>query len=119
MAWAYPGSRAYFLLSRCVSRCATVSPCIAVVTDIWRTESGPSQRFTETLAPGFRYPAVPVESAPGPADRWCSTVWPTHGPRHLAGSRENPAEKGIAPDWVGTMLSGAVALHIRYRAGQQ
>ena len=50
MAWAYPGSRAALLLSRCVSRCAAVSPCIAVVTDIWRTESGPSQRFTEPLA---------------------------------------------------------------------
>ena len=50
MAWAYPGSRAALLLSRCVSRCAAVSPCIAVVTDIWRTEPGRSQRFTEPLA---------------------------------------------------------------------
>src|ERR1019366_6395022 len=31
-----------------------MSPCIAVVTDIWRTESGRSQRFTEPLAPSFR-----------------------------------------------------------------
>jgi transposase len=46
VAWAYPGSRAVLVLSRRMSWCAAVSPCIAVVTDIWRTESGQSQRFT-------------------------------------------------------------------------
>src|ERR1017187_3258879 len=54
VAWAYPGSRAALLLSRCVSRCAAVSRCIAVITDIWRAESGRSERFAEPLAPSFR-----------------------------------------------------------------
>ena len=51
MPWAYLGSRAVLVLSRRVSWCAAVRPCIAVVTDVWRTESGQSQRFTEPLGP--------------------------------------------------------------------
>src|ERR1022692_5158871 len=66
VAWAYPGSRAFFLLFRCVSWCAAVSPCMAVVTDIWRTEPGRSKRFTEPLAPGFLQPAVLGEEPAGP-----------------------------------------------------
>src|ERR1039457_99099 len=101
MAWAYPGSRAYFLLSRCVSRCAAVSPCIAVVTDIWRTESGRSKRFPEPLAPGFRRPTVlGEEPARRPEDHWWSDVVAPAWLKESAGSRENPADIGVAP-WTG------------------
>jgi hypothetical protein len=82
MAWAYLGLRAVLVLSRCVSYCAAVSPCIAVVTDIWRTESGRSQRFTEPLAPpDLRCWPSSVQGQPGAEDHWWSTVWPTHSPR--------------------------------------
>jgi hypothetical protein len=50
VSWVYPASRAMFFLSRRVSWCTAVGPCIAVVTDIWRTESGQEERFTEPLA---------------------------------------------------------------------
>jgi hypothetical protein len=82
MAWAYLGLRAVLVLSRCVSYCAAVSPCIAVVTDIWRTESGRSRRFTEPLAPpDLRCWPSSVQGQPGAEDHWWSTVWPTHSPR--------------------------------------
>src|ERR1035441_1378109 len=82
MAWAYLGLRAVLVLSRCVSCCAAVSPCIAVVTDIWRTESGRSQRFTEPLAPpDLRCWPSSVQGQPGAEVHWWSTVWPTHSPR--------------------------------------
>src|ERR1019366_2109308 len=81
MAWAYPGSRAALLLSRCVSYCAAVSPCIAVVTDIWRTESGRSRRFTEPLAPpDLRCWPSSVQGQPGAEDHWWSTVSPPPSP---------------------------------------
>src|ERR1019366_763333 len=81
MAWAYLGLRAVLVLSRCVSYCAAVSPCIAVVTDIWRTESGRSQRFTEPLAPpDLRCWPSSVQGQPGAEDHWWSTVWPNHSP---------------------------------------
>jgi hypothetical protein len=102
VSWIFPVSRAFFILSRCVSWCAAVSPCIAVVTDIWRTESGRSQRFTEPLAPGFRRPTVPGEEPARPGRSLVvSTIRPTHGPRDPTGSRENPvADIGVSPlDW--------------------
>ncbi len=68
VAWAYPGSRAFFLLSRCVSCCAAVSPCIAVVTDIWRTESGRSKRFTEPLVLPIAIVSRLGEGRPGPGN---------------------------------------------------
>ena len=57
---------------------------MAVVTDIWRTESGRSKRFTEPLAPTV---SLVIRPGKGPAspeqDRRLIPVWPTHGPRNL------------------------------------
>ena len=96
VSWGFPVSRAFLLLYRCVSSCSAVSRCVAVVTDIWRTESGRSQRFTEPLAPGFRWPPVlGEEPARLPDDHWWAEgPGPTHGPRDFTSSRDNLADTG-------------------------
>jgi hypothetical protein len=43
---------------------------------------GAGKRFTEPLAPGFRWLTVPGEQrVRPPEDQWRWTVWPRHGPR--------------------------------------
>ena len=98
MAWAYLGLRAVLVLSRCVSYCAAVSPCIAVVTDIWRTESGRSQRFTEPLAPpDLRWPAV-LGAGPARPGRSLVVDGLAHPqPTGSGGSRGDPADLGVSP----------------------
>jgi hypothetical protein len=101
VAWGFPGSRAVFVLSRCVSRCAAVSPCIAVITDIWRTESGRSKRFGAPLAPavchgwpssvkGLQAPKIAVGRRSGSARLLGS-----------AGSRRNLQTSGRLGPWLG------------------
>jgi hypothetical protein len=69
-----------------------VSLCVAVVTDIWRTESGRSQRFTEPLALGFRCPtALGGEPARLPEYHW-SVEGPAHGIYRQAGK---PGDIGV------------------------
>src|SRR5450755_87560 len=50
VSWVFPASWAVFLVSHCGSSCVAVRPCIAVVTDAWRTGSGQNKRFNQPLA---------------------------------------------------------------------
>jgi len=46
--------------------------CAAVVTDIWRTDPGPSKRFTEPLVSGLRWSSGSVTGLQARADNWWS-----------------------------------------------
>src|ERR1035441_4648203 len=85
-------------VSRCVSCCAVVTPCIAVVTDIWRTEAGRSQRFTEPLAPpDLRWLAV-FGAGPARGGRSLVVDGLAHPqPAGSGGSRGDPADLGVSP----------------------
>src|ERR1019366_5293489 len=120
VAWAYPGSRAVLVLSRRMSWCAAVSPCIAVVTDIWRTESGQSQRFTEPLVPPV---SLVIRPGKGPAspeqDRRVIPVWPTHGPRNLRAVGVLVPDAQASPWTLGWRRAGRAAPHLRCSTGRR
>jgi hypothetical protein len=77
-----PGRR---VLCHLVSSSVSTRRCAAVVTDIWRTESGPSKRFTEPLAPPVVTVRPPLFICPQAANRRRELVPRAAGPgvRHI------------------------------------
>src|ERR1039457_3501103 len=68
---------------------------------IWADRSGRgggSGRFTEPLAPRFRWPPVLGEESRQGSGKITgrSRVWPAHGPLGSTGSRENAADIGVS-----------------------
>jgi hypothetical protein len=83
VSWAYPGSLAVLVLSRCVSLCAIVSRCIEVVTDIWRTDRAEASGSPNRLIPVSVIIRPPVTGCQSPAEITSDLpVWPTYGPRN-------------------------------------
>ena len=68
--------RAVSFLSRRVSSCAAVGHRVAIVTDIWRTASGPKERSAEPLALPIRARFVPLRGHPDCSSGWCMPCIP-------------------------------------------
>jgi hypothetical protein len=96
-----------------VPPCFMVCRCVAVVTDIWRTDSGWSQRFTEPLAPGFSLADFWVKGPPGPGDHWLSACSCPCTPDEIRG-RSQVARTLLIPH----PARPAVPRDLRRRAGE-
>jgi hypothetical protein len=111
VAWGFSGFAGRCTWCHLVSSPVSRRRCAAVVTDIWRTDPGPSKRLTEPLARRSRWPAVP--SRPGERSLVGGRSGPRMAHRIRGQSREPCWYRGIALDGFGTVPPGSVALHLR------
>ena len=97
VSWVFPASWAVFLVSHCGSSCVAVRPCIAVVTDAWRTGLGQNKRFNQPLAATDGIFATAVPGSRRTDRRPARLHEPGLDRRAVLRAARPPVQRGAAP----------------------